>query len=204
MLLILCLLTGCIIKPKNRNAMGRIKGEIECEFRVGKDLKELNLKPKFTANKATFTWKLTKPYVSLRIFVAPSNTDPTTLDESKLTAIVQPNTYDITGLDPIIALKRIAYGVNEAWHISPADADCSYLHSKLANTPQNLKTITKDGTISIPYTTTYEAPMAIFVAAVTPYGEMTPFTKLEKQVPKPEPKPEPAPESASPDGTPMI
>lgn len=38
-LLILCLLTGCIIKPKNRNAMGRIKGYIECEFRVGKDAK---------------------------------------------------------------------------------------------------------------------------------------------------------------------
>ena len=32
-------MTGCFIKPKNRNAMDRIKGDIECEFRVGKDAK---------------------------------------------------------------------------------------------------------------------------------------------------------------------
>ena len=38
-LLSLCLMTGCFIKPKNRNAMDRIKGDIECEFRVGKDAK---------------------------------------------------------------------------------------------------------------------------------------------------------------------
>ena len=38
-LLILCLMTGCVIKPRNRNAMDRIKGDIECEFRVGKDAK---------------------------------------------------------------------------------------------------------------------------------------------------------------------
>lgn len=40
-MLILCLMTGCFIKPKNRNAMDRIKGDIECEFRVGKDAKTL-------------------------------------------------------------------------------------------------------------------------------------------------------------------
>ena len=38
-LLTLCLMMGCFIKPKNRNAMDRIKGDIECEFRVGKDAK---------------------------------------------------------------------------------------------------------------------------------------------------------------------
>ena len=38
-LLTLCLMTGCFTKPKNRNAMDRIKGDIECEFRVGKDAK---------------------------------------------------------------------------------------------------------------------------------------------------------------------
>lgn len=38
-LLTLCLMTGCFAKPKNRNAMDRIKGDIECEFRVGKDAK---------------------------------------------------------------------------------------------------------------------------------------------------------------------
>lgn len=32
-------MTGCVIKPKNRKAMDRIKGDIECEFRVGKDAK---------------------------------------------------------------------------------------------------------------------------------------------------------------------
>lgn len=38
-LLALCMMTGCFIKHKNRNAMDRIKGDIECEFRVGKDAK---------------------------------------------------------------------------------------------------------------------------------------------------------------------
>ena len=38
-LLALCMMTGCFVKPKNRNAMDRIKGDIECEFRVGKDAK---------------------------------------------------------------------------------------------------------------------------------------------------------------------
>ena len=37
--LTLCMMTGCFIKPKTRNAMDRIKGDIECEFRVGKDAK---------------------------------------------------------------------------------------------------------------------------------------------------------------------
>ena len=38
-LLTLCLMTGCFIKHKNKNAMDKIKGDIECEFRVGKDAK---------------------------------------------------------------------------------------------------------------------------------------------------------------------
>ena len=38
-LMALCMMTGCFIKPKNRNALDRIKGDIECEFRVGKDAK---------------------------------------------------------------------------------------------------------------------------------------------------------------------
>ena len=38
-LLVLCMMTGCFIKPKNKNALGRIKGDIECEFRVGKNAK---------------------------------------------------------------------------------------------------------------------------------------------------------------------
>ena len=38
-LLALCMMTRCFIKHKNRNAMDRIKGDIECEFRVGKDAK---------------------------------------------------------------------------------------------------------------------------------------------------------------------
>ena len=38
-LLTLCMMTGCFIKPKNKNAMDKIKGDIECEFRVGKDAK---------------------------------------------------------------------------------------------------------------------------------------------------------------------
>lgn len=38
-LLALCMMTGCFIKHKNRNAIDRIKGDIECEFRVGKDAK---------------------------------------------------------------------------------------------------------------------------------------------------------------------
>lgn len=36
-LLMLCLMSGCFFKRKERNAMDRIEGDIKCEFRVGKD-----------------------------------------------------------------------------------------------------------------------------------------------------------------------
>ena len=63
--------------------------------------------------------------------------------------------------------------------------------------PKKLHVIRKDGSVSVPYTSTAEAPMAIYVAAVTPYGEMTPYARIEKQLPKPEPKPEAAQEGGA-------
>ena len=162
------------------------------EFRTGSDLNELKLKPKFESSRVSFTWKLARPFVSLRIFVVPADTNPEQLDESNLTAIVQPKTYDIIGTDPLIAISRITNAANEAWGVLPADAGALYVNSKLINMPQGMKTITKDGTITIPYTNTVQKPMVVYVAAVNQYGEMTPYTRLEKPLPKPEPVAAPA------------
>ncbi|MBN2452138.1 MAG: hypothetical protein JXR77_17260 [Lentisphaeria bacterium] len=109
--------------------------------------------------------------VALRVYVAPVGTDPGSLREDSLAAIIQKSDGDVRTMDPVAAALAMRKAARDPWGTTWSAGTGGYTEWKLGLLPRRLPIALDSGPVTLTLAKPRESH--VFVCSVNGYGELS-------------------------------